>query len=345
MLSEVVQIDDKRTVFNATGHDGDIERACEVPGKHGDHIDLHLGEGRRTGHLGTTPWNLSDGFCTIEHMFDSELTPRFSNRELEAISAAELVAWDEMASDREMIPGGLDEWGPGPFLAAVLSSIDASWLNGHDAVVVMKARARQVAHDSLERLPAVWDALESGDIDLRKAAGDRTWHRPPGWPHRPQGGGRPHHRASHRDDDRAVASPPQTLCIEVNPEDAKKRLENAVEDRRIIIDHKTLAGLSEAPDDLAGYGPVIADTARQVAATQTGVEWRTTVTDQHGDIDHTTPWSQGGQTSIENNAPLCRHDHVGRHKAGWGYTRLPDGQHQWTSPHGHTYITTADRPP
>jgi len=52
-----------------------------------------------------------------------------------------------VASDRQMIPDRLDEWGPGPFLAAVLSSIDPSRLNGHDTVVLMKAHARQVAHD------------------------------------------------------------------------------------------------------------------------------------------------------------------------------------------------------
>ena len=53
------------------------------------------------------------------------------------------------------------------------------------------------------------------------------------------------------------------------------------------------------------------------------------------------PWSKGGDTSFENNAPLCRHDHVGRHKAGWEYIRLPDGRHQWISSLGHTYTTGA----
>jgi hypothetical protein len=126
----------------------------------------------------------------------------------------------------------------------------------------------------------------------------------------------------------------------------------------ITVDLKTLADLSESPGELAGYGPVIADIARQVAHEQRDTQWRTRVVDDNGqiihtgttrrrpdarlkreilasyptcafpgcrmpatdcDIDHRDPWSKGGDTSFENNAPLCRHDHVGRHKAGWEY--------------------------
>ncbi len=47
----------------------------------------------------------------------------------------------------------------------------------------------------------------------------------------------------------------------------------------ICVDLTTLAELSEAPGDLAGYGPVIADIARQVAERQQGTEWRFTITD------------------------------------------------------------------
>ena len=45
------------------------------------------------------------------------------------------------------------------------------------------------------------------------------------------------------------------------------------------VDMETLAGLSEAPGGLAGYGPVIADIARQVAERHHGSEWRWTLTD------------------------------------------------------------------
>jgi len=447
-------------------------------------------------------------------MFDSELIPQLSDREIEALTVAEAAAWDDAASDRQMIPDRLDEWSPGPFLAAVLPSIDPSRLNGHDTVVLMKAHARQVAHDQagyyssvaevataiptdeegpperteewfeyasmevraaltltrraadseldfaydlVERLPSVLKALDSGTIDLRKA---REIARGTG--HLDQGTAMAVADRVLRNAARLTTGQLrvrlQRLCIEGNPEDARQRSENAIDDRRLIIeptvdgtaefrgygaaidraaaigrkvnglarnlktadeprtidqlrmdvfldllegghsgsvrpdrgtvgihvDLETLAELSEAPGELAGYGYVIADVARQVAKAQTDSEWQIIVTDQPGDIvhtgttrrrptvsqkrrilanyptcvfpgcrmpasqcdiDHTTPWSHGGETSVENNAPLCRHDHVGRHKAGWVYVRLADGQHQWTSPHGHTYVTTADRPP
>ena len=84
---------------------------------------------------------------TIEHMFDSELAPSLTDRELETLTATEFASWDEVESDRQMIPDGLDEWGPGPSLASVLSSIDPGRLSAHNTVVLMKAHSRQVSHD------------------------------------------------------------------------------------------------------------------------------------------------------------------------------------------------------
>ena len=116
------------------------------------------------------------------------------------------------------------------------------------------------------------------------------------------------------------------------------------------VDLETLAGLSEAPGDLAGFGPVIADIARQVTQAQTGGQWRFTITDPRTgltvsdgttrrrptasqrrtvqardrtctfpgcripatqcDLDHRTPWSQAHRTSITGLDPACRHDHI-----------------------------------
>ncbi|MGI8822811.1 MAG: HNH endonuclease [Acidimicrobiia bacterium] len=152
----------------------------------------------------------------------------------------------------------------------------------------------------------------------------------------------------------------------------------------IHVDLDTLAGLSQAPGELAGFGPVIADIARQVADQQHHTQWRWTATDpdtglpvHHGttrrrptpgqrrqvetgnptcvfpgcripatqcDLDHRIPWSQGGPTSNDNLTPLCRHDHRIRHQTGWTHQPLPGGDHQWTSPLGHTY-TTSGQPP
>ena len=153
----------------------------------------------------------------------------------------------------------------------------------------------------------------------------------------------------------------------------------------IRVDLDTLVELNERPGDLAGYGPVIADIARNVAKQGADAEWRYTVTDPATgqailtdittrrptaaqrravetrnptcvfpgcrmpatdcDLDHRIPWSNGGPTTVEQLAPLCRHDHITvRHNAGWTYIRLPNGDYQWTSKLGHTY-TTSGTPP
>jgi hypothetical protein len=151
----------------------------------------------------------------------------------------------------------------------------------------------------------------------------------------------------------------------------------------MTVDLATLAQLSESSGDLGGYGPVISDIARQVAETSYRDEWRFVVTDgEHQpicsgltrrrptaadrrtietayptctfpgcrvpstrcDLDHTTPWSDGGPTCWCNLAPLCRHDHRVRHGAGWSYRRIETGAHEWTSPLGHRYASSARAP-
>ena len=121
-----------------------------------------------------------------------------------------------------------------------------------------------------------------------------------------------------------------------------------VVDLRVDLD--TLARLSEAPGDLGGYGPVVADIARQVADAQARGEWRFTVTDpetgaplEEGttrrrpaaaqrrrvlgrdrtcifpgcrmpavqcDLDHRIPWSRRRRTCADGLDPLCRFHHV-----------------------------------
>jgi hypothetical protein len=147
---------------------------------------------------------------------------------------------------------------------------------------------------------------------------------------------------------------------------------------QMTVDLDTLAALAEHPGDLAGYGPVISDIARQVAEEHHDAEWRWQVTDtetgQHlcdgisrrrptasqkrtiqtrdrtcsfpgcrmpgidCDIDHIKEFSDGGPTCPCNNALDCRHDHRLKDH-GWTYRRLPNGIYQWTSPLGHTYTT------
>jgi hypothetical protein len=151
----------------------------------------------------------------------------------------------------------------------------------------------------------------------------------------------------------------------------------------MTVDLATLAGLAESSGDLGGYGPVISDIARRVAETSRSDEWRFVVTDaEHQpicsgitrrrptaadrrtiettyptcvfpgcrvpstrcDLDHITPWSDGGPTCWCNLAPLCRHDHCVRHGAGWSYRRTEAGGHEWISPLGHRYKSRGRAP-
>ncbi len=152
----------------------------------------------------------------------------------------------------------------------------------------------------------------------------------------------------------------------------------------IQVDLTTLARLSENPGELAGFGPVIADIARQVAENQPEAERRWTLTHPETglvvdngiarrrptsrqrrhvearlrtcvfpgcrmpavdcDLDHGRPWAHGGPTKVKNLAPLCRHNHNTKHRCGWTYQQLPNGDYLWTSRLGHTY-TTSGLPP
>lgn len=116
------------------------------------------------------------------------------------------------------------------------------------------------------------------------------------------------------------------------------------------VDLETLARLAETPGDLAGFGPVIADIARQVAEAQEDGEWRFTLSDpttglpiHNGttrrrpstaqrrtveardrtcifpgcrmpatgcDLDHRIPWAEEKRTAVDGLDAGCRHDHV-----------------------------------
>lgn len=148
----------------------------------------------------------------------------------------------------------------------------------------------------------------------------------------------------------------------------------------IQVDLTTLLALDDSPGELPGWGPIVADIAREAVAAQASDRWNFTVTDDSGavlwsgstkrrpmasqerrvtaakkyctfpgcrmpasqcDIDHRRPWAQGGLTIEDNLDPLCRHDHRLKH-AGWSVKREPDGRYRWISRLGHTYRT---RPP
>ena len=313
------------------------------------------------------------------------------------------------------------------------------------------------ALDLHRRLPSVLDALTEGRIDVRRA---RTMIR--ATEHLSIARARTVAEAvlPHASDltSGQLASELRRRCVDLEPEDAQRRYDNAVADRRVVaeptvagtgnlfaldlaphrlesgmrhmnriarglrgpdeartmdqlradvfldlingddpaggtsdravvdihVELTTLAGLDDQSGDLAGFGPVVADIARQTVAAQPDALWRFTVTDARtddivhtgttryrataaerrevharyrtcvhpgcrmpatqSDLDHVTPYGDDGPTEVANLAPLCRHHHRVRHEYGWRYRRLDSGHHEWVSPLGHRY-TVAPRGP
>jgi HNH endonuclease len=153
----------------------------------------------------------------------------------------------------------------------------------------------------------------------------------------------------------------------------------------IHVDLATLAELDDKPGELGGFGPVIADIARQVTARQGSSQWKWTLSHHETgmfldngitrrrpnaaqqrrieaerptcafpgcrmpadecDIDHLRAYSEGGPTEVANLVPGCRHDHVDYTKHGWIHRHLPNGDHLWISPLGHRYTTSGLPPP
>jgi hypothetical protein len=57
------------------------------------------------------------------------------------------------------------------------------------------------------------------------------------------------------------------------------------------------------------------------------------------DIDHTTPWDEGGHTCPGNNRPGCRRHHNCKTHTRWSYRVNPDCSYTWTADTGHTYTS------
>ncbi|HWL76095.1 HNH endonuclease signature motif containing protein [Microbacterium sp.] len=63
------------------------------------------------------------------------------------------------------------------------------------------------------------------------------------------------------------------------------------------------------------------------------------------ELDHTVAWEHGGETSLDNLAPLCKGHHTVKHHGGWRVRQLPDtgGALEWTSPAGRRYVVQPER--
>jgi hypothetical protein len=143
----------------------------------------------------------------------------------------------------------------------------------------------------------------------------------------------------------------------------------------------TLIGLTDFPGELAGYGPVIADIARQVVTEQTDATWRFSVYDPHGqlihhgttrrrpkaedvafikardktcrapgcrrparqcDIEHTEDWASTKDSRRCNLACLCRRHHIWKHLEQSGLIQITPGTLGFTTPLGQRIVTHPD---
>lgn len=156
------------------------------------------------------------------------------------------------------------------------------------------------------------------------------------------------------------------------------RREYVTTEIQVVVGAGTLLGLGEEPAELAGYGPIPAELARQLAGDAT---WRRILTDPvsgvvldagarrfpppalarfvrartvactfpgcpvpaiRSDLDHTVAHARGGPTRHDNLGPACAHHHALKHRAGWALTQPRPGIFEWTSPAGRVYLTNGD---
>jgi hypothetical protein len=146
----------------------------------------------------------------------------------------------------------------------------------------------------------------------------------------------------------------------------------------VTIDLPTLLGLAENPGELAGYGPIPASVAREIAS---DAKWKRFITEPMtgnlldfgresyeppqalkdfliardrtcrfpgcrrsallSDLDHAQSWESGGATSLENLGALCRRHHRMKTHGGWSIESYSDGSCLWKSPAGKEFFSPA----
>jgi Domain of unknown function (DUF222) len=147
---------------------------------------------------------------------------------------------------------------------------------------------------------------------------------------------------------------------------------------RVTVPATTLLGLDQAPGELAGYGPISAELAKEIAADAT---WRRLFTDpasgvlldygrttyrpptaladfvrardktcrfpgcrraaEKCELDHRIEHPDG-PTSADNLDALCPHHHQLKHHSDWSGHREPNGDYTWISPAGLRYTARAE---
>ncbi|WP_244650844.1 HNH endonuclease signature motif containing protein [Plantibacter sp. CFBP 13570] len=145
----------------------------------------------------------------------------------------------------------------------------------------------------------------------------------------------------------------------------------------------SMAGVSDVPGMLDGYGPIDPQTAARIAVNAPGFtriivqpetgavlsvgrnQYRVPADLQRAvrlrdgtcrapgcgrrvracDLDHSVAWDDGGTTDVGNLACLCRHHHRMKHLPGWNLDHQPGGVLEWTTPDGKHHRTEPDPAP
>jgi hypothetical protein len=166
------------------------------------------------------------------------------------------------------------------------------------------------------------------------------------------------------------------------PEQALPELRGRRPSIQVVVCADTLLQLDDEPAHLVGYGPITAETARRLAADESGT-WRRLLTDpdtgqlldisadryrpsqrlrdyvsarddvcafptcnQPGyrcEYEHIKPYQQGGRTCRCNAALACRRHNLCKINTGWQYRRNSDGSLTWTDDTDHQH--TSHPPP
>ncbi|SFH70852.1 HNH endonuclease, partial [Actinopolymorpha cephalotaxi] len=58
-------------------------------------------------------------------------------------------------------------------------------------------------------------------------------------------------------------------------------------------------------------------------------------------LDHNTEYADGGETSVDNIAPLCPRHHKAKTERDWKLKQTGPGEHTLTDPFGRQYKGTA----
>lgn len=151
---------------------------------------------------------------------------------------------------------------------------------------------------------------------------------------------------------------------------------------QVVVSADTLLELDDEPGQLLGYGPITAETARRLAADESGT-WRRLLTDPNtGDLldlgaetyrpsarlrafvqardgvcafptcnqpgyrcefEHIVEFLDGGRTCRCNGALACRRHNQCKIDSQWSYVRNADGSFTWTAPGGHRYSSAPAR--